>query len=163
VVVFLMFFASVVFFAPEMGGYFLEANNFIPADPLKTPLHIAPVWYFTPFYSILRANTYPFFGVDAKLWGVIFMGLGTMVFFLLPWLDRSPVKSIRYRGGIYKSALAIFVVAFVVLGYLGILPPTPGRTLTAQIFTVVYFLFFALMPLYTKWDKTKPVPERVTH
>ncbi|MCC6709407.1 MAG: cytochrome bc complex cytochrome b subunit [Gammaproteobacteria bacterium] len=163
VVVFLMFFASVVFFAPEMGGYFLEANNFIPADPMKTPLHIAPVWYFTPFYSILRANTYPFFGVDAKLWGVIFMGLGTMVFFLLPWLDRSPVKSIRYRGGIYKSALAIFVVAFVVLGYLGILPPTPGRTLTAQIFTVVYFLFFALMPLYTKWDKTKPVPERVTH
>jgi len=163
VVVFLMLFSAVVFFAPEMGGYFLEANNFIPADPMKTPLHIAPVWYFTPFYSILRANTYPFLGVDAKLWGVIFMGLGTMVFFLLPWLDRSPVKSIRYRGAIYKSALGIFVVCFVILGYLGILPVTDGRTLVAQICTVLYFLFFILMPFYTKWDKTKPVPERVTH
>jgi ubiquinol-cytochrome c reductase cytochrome b subunit len=162
VVVFLMFFAGVVFFAPEFGGYFLEDNNFIPADPMKTPLHIAPVWYFTPYYSILRANTFNFFGVPGKLWGVIFMGLGTMVFFLLPWLDRSPVKSIRYRGGLYKSALAIFVVSFLVLGYLGTLPPTDGRTLTAQIFTVVYFLFFALMPIYTKLDKTKPVPERVT-
>ena len=162
VVVFLMLFAGVVFFAPEMGGYFLEDNNFIPADALKTPMHIAPVWYFTPFYSILRANTFNFFGVPGKLWGVVFMGLGTMVFFLLPWLDRSPVKSIRYRGGYYKSALALFVLAFLVLGYLGTLPVTAGRTLTAQIFTVVYFLFFALMPFYTQWDKTKPVPTRVT-
>ena len=163
VVVFLMIFAGVVFFAPEMGGYFIEDNNFIPADPMKTPLHIAPVWYFTPFYSILRANTFDFFGVPGKLWGVIFMGLGTMVFFLMPWLDRSPVKSIRYRGAIYKTALATFVVSFLVLGYLGTLPVTENRTLAAQIFTVVYFLFFILMPLYTKWDKTKPVPERVTH
>ena len=163
VVVFLMIFSSVVFFAPEMGGYFIEDNNFIPADPMKTPLHIAPVWYFTPYYSILRANTFDFFGVPGKLWGVIFMGLGTMVFFLMPWLDRSPVKSIRYRGGIYKTALATFVVSFLVLGYLGTLPVTENRTLAAQIFTVVYFLFFILMPLYTKWDKTKPVPERVTH
>ncbi len=162
VVVFLMIFSSVVFFAPEMGGYFLEYNNFIPADPMTTPLHIAQVWYFTPFYSILRANTVNFFGIDGKLWGVIFMGLGTLIFFLLPWLDRSPVKSIRYRGGIYKFALTVFVVSFLVLGYLGTLPPTPARTLAAQIFTVVYFLFFILMPWYTKIDKTKPVPERVT-
>ncbi len=162
VVVFLMLFSAVVFFAPEMGGYFLEYNNFIPADPMKTPLHIAPVWYFTPFYSILRANTVNFLGIDAKLWGVIFMGLGTLIFFLLPWLDRSPVRSIRYRGPIYKFALMTFVVSFLILGWLGTLPPTPGRTLTAQIFTIVYFLFFILMPWYTKIDKTKPVPERVT-
>ncbi|MGE0859717.1 MAG: cytochrome bc complex cytochrome b subunit [Gammaproteobacteria bacterium] len=162
VVVFLMLFSAVVFFAPEMGGYFLEYNNFIPADPMKTPLHIAPVWYFTPFYSILRANTVNFFGIDGKLWGVIFMGLGTVIFFLLPWLDRSPVKSIRYRGPIYKFALTLFVVSFLILGWLGTLPPTTGRTLAAQIFTVVYFLFFILMPWYTKIDKTKPVPERVT-
>jgi ubiquinol-cytochrome c reductase cytochrome b subunit len=162
VVVFLMLFSAVVFFAPEMGGYFLEYNNFIPADPMKTPLHIAPVWYFTPFYSILRANTVNFFGIDGKLWGVIFMGLGTVIFFLLPWLDRSPVRSIRYRGPIYKFALTLFVVSFLILGWLGTLPPTEGRTLTAQIFTVVYFLFFILMPWYTKIDKTKPVPERVT-
>ncbi len=162
IVVFLMVFSAVVFFAPEMGGYFLEANNFIPADPLKTPLHIAPVWYFTPYYSILRANTVNFFWLDAKLWGVIFMGLGVMILFLLPWLDRSPVKSIRYRGCIYKTALAIFVVAFLILGYLGVQPVSPGRTLVAQVCTVLYFLFFALMPFYTKWDKTKPVPDRVT-
>jgi ubiquinol-cytochrome c reductase cytochrome b subunit len=162
VVGFLILFSIVAFFAPEFGGYFLEHNNFIPADPLKTPQHIAPVWYFTPYYSILRANTVDFFGVEAKLWGVIFMGLATMILFLLPWLDRSPVKSIRYRGGLYKSALALFVVAFLILGYLGILPPTDGRTLVAQICAVIYFLFFLLMPIYTKLDKTKPVPERVT-
>ncbi len=163
IVVFLMLFSMVVFFAPEMGGYFLEANNFIPADPLKTPLHIAPVWYFTPFYSILRANTVNFFWLDAKLWGVVFMGLGVMVLFLLPWLDKSRVRSIRYRGKVYKTALTIFVVSFLVLGYLGILPPTPGRTLAAQICTVLYFLFFLLMPVYTRLDKTLPVPDRVTH
>jgi len=162
VVVFLMLFSIVVFFAPEMGGYFLEANNFLPADPLKTPLHIAPVWYFTPFYSILRANTVNFLWLDAKLWGVIFMGLGVMILFLLPWLDRSPVKSIRYRGSLYKTALGIFVVSFLILGYLGVLPPTPARTLVAQICTVIYFLFFLLMPIYTRLDKTSPVPDRVT-
>ncbi|MBI4694580.1 MAG: cytochrome bc complex cytochrome b subunit [Gammaproteobacteria bacterium] len=163
VVVFLILFSMVLFFIPEFGGYFLEDNNFFPADPMKTPLHIAPVWYFTPYYSILRANTVNFFFVPAKLWGVIFMGLGVMIFFLLPWLDRSPVKSIRYRGGLFKGALAIFVVAFVILGYLGALPPTPGRNIMAQICTVIYFLFFLLMPIYTKLDKTKPVPDRVTH
>ncbi|MGD9600713.1 MAG: cytochrome bc complex cytochrome b subunit [Gammaproteobacteria bacterium] len=162
VVVFLMLFSIVVFFAPEMGGYFLEANNFLPADPMKTPQHIAPVWYFTPFYSILRANTVNFLWLDAKLWGVVFMGLGVMILFLLPWLDRSPVKSIRYRGGLYKTALGVFVVAFLILGYLGVLPPTPARTLVAQICTVIYFLFFLLMPIYTKLDKTRPVPDRVT-
>jgi ubiquinol-cytochrome c reductase cytochrome b subunit len=160
--VFLMFFAAVVFFAPEMGGYFLEANNFIPANPMQTPEHIAPVWYFTPYYSILRANTVNFFWIDAKLWGVIFMGLGVMAFFFLPWLDRSPVKSIRYRGALYKTVLTIFVAAFLILGYLGLLPPTEGRTLVAQICTVIYFAFFVLMPIYTKLDKTKPVPDRVT-
>jgi len=163
IVVFLMLFSIVVFFAPEMGGYFLEANNFIPADPLKTPLHIAPVWYFTPFYSILRANTVNFFWLDAKLWGVVFMGLGVMVLFLMPWLDRSPVRSIRYRGKLYKFALGVFVVCFLILGYLGVLPPTPGRTLAAQICTVIYFLFFLLMPVFTKLDRTLPVPDRVTH
>ena len=162
VVALLILMAVVIFFAPEMGGYFLEHNNFIPADPLKTPEHIAPVWYFTPFYSILRANTVNFFMVPAKLWGVIFMGLGTMVFFLLPWLDKGKVRSIRYRGWIYKTALGLFVVSFLILGYLGLLPPTPARTALAQVCTVVYFLFFLLMPFYTRWDKTKPVPERVT-
>ena len=162
VVALLILMAVVIFFAPEMGGYFLEHNNFVPADPLKTPEHIAPVWYFTPFYSILRANTINFFMVPAKLWGVIFMGLGTMVFFLLPWLDKGEVRSIRYRGWIYKTALGLFVVSFLILGYLGLLPPTPARTALAQVCTVIYFLFFLLMPFYTKWDKTKPVPERVT-
>ena len=162
IVVFLMLFSMVVFFAPEMGGYFLEANNFIPADSLKTPLHIAPVWYFTPFYSILRANTVNFFWLDAKLWGVIFMGLGVMILFLLPWLDRSPVKSIRYRGTLYKAALGIFVASFLILGYLGVVPLTPARTVIAQLCTVLYFLFFLLMPIYTKLDKTRPVPDRVT-
>jgi ubiquinol-cytochrome c reductase cytochrome b subunit len=162
VVVFLMVFSVIVFFMPEGGGYFLEFNNFFPADPLVTPPHIAPVWYFTPFYSILRANTVNFFWIDAKLWGVIFMGLGVMVFFFLPWLDRSPVKSIRYRGPLYKGALAIFIVSFFILGYLGMLAPTDGRTLVSQICTILYFAFFLLMPIYTSLDKCKAEPERVT-
>ncbi len=152
---FMFFFALIVFYFPEMGGYFLEHANFEPADPMKTPEHIAPVWYFTPFYAILRA-------VPDKLGGVIAMGASIGFLFLLPWLDRSPVKSIRYRGWLFKGALASFITSFLVLGYLGALPPTPGRTLAAQIFTVVYFLFFLAMPIYTKLDKTKPVPERVT-
>ena len=160
--VFLFFFSIVVFFYPEGGGYFLEYNNFIPADPLKTPPHIAPVWYFTPYYSVLRAVTYPLFGIDAKFWGVVAMGAAVVILFFLPWLDRSPVKSIRYRGPIYKIALAIFIVSFFVLGYLGVLDPTPGRTLAAQICSVLYFAFFLLMPWYTKIDKCKPEPERVT-
>jgi len=168
VIVFLMVFAAVVFFAPELGGWFLEPDNFVPANILQTPPEIVPLWYFTPYYSILRANTVNFLLVDAKVWGVIFMALSIMVFFFLPWLDRSPAKSIRYRGWIYKSALAIFVVAFVILGYLGTKSPQAidlmlfPNVYWAQIFTIVYFAFFALMPWYTKLDKTKPVPERVT-
>ena len=162
VVVFLFFFSAVVFFMPEGGGYFLEYNNFIPADPLKTPPHIAPVWYFTPFYSILRAVTYPLFGLDAKFWGVVAMGASVVIIAFLPWLDRSPVKSIRYKGPIFKIALAIFLVAFFILGYLGVLAPTPGRTLVSQICSVLYFAFFLLMPWYSKLDKCKPEPERVT-
>ena len=161
VVVFLVVFSVIVFFIPEMGGYFLEQNNFIPADFLKTPEHIAPLWYFTPFYSILRANTFNFLWVPAKLWGVLFMGLAVNIFFFLPWLDRSPVKSIRYRGPIYKTALTLFAISFIVLGYLGTQPVNEIRTVIAQISTVIYFLFFILMPWYTKIDGTKPVPDRV--
>ncbi len=162
VVGFLIFFSFIVFFAPEGGGYFLEFNNFIPADPLKTPPHIAPVWYFTPFYSILRAVTYPLFGIDAKFWGVVAMGAAVVIIAFLPWLDRSPVKSIRYKGGLFKIILTVFVISFFILGYLGVLPPTPGRTLVSQICSVIYFAFFLLMPVYSKMDKTKPVPERVS-
>jgi len=161
VVVFLIVFSIIVFFIPEMGGYFLEHNNFIPADSLKTPEHIAPLWYFTPFYSILRANTFNFLWVPAKLWGVLLMGLAVIIFFFLPWLDRSPAKSIRYRGQFYKTALTLFTISFIVLGYLGTQPVTEIRTVIAQIGTVIYFLFFFLMPWYTKIDKTRPEPERV--
>jgi ubiquinol-cytochrome c reductase cytochrome b subunit len=153
--VFIFFFAVVVFFLPEMGGYFLEHANFVPADPLKTPEHIAPVWYFTPFYAILRA-------VPDKLGGVIAMGGAIVVLFFLPWLDRSPVKSIRYRPLIFKIALALFAASFLILGYLGALPPSPGRTALAQLCSLVYFAFFLLMPIYTRMGTPKPVPERVT-
>ncbi|MDY0014087.1 MAG: cytochrome bc complex cytochrome b subunit [Rhodocyclaceae bacterium] len=162
VVGFLIVFSAVLFFAPEGGGYFLEFNNFIPADPLKTPPHIAPVWYFTPFYSVLRAVTYPLFGLDAKFWGVVAMGASVVIIAFLPWLDRSPVKSIRYKSPIFKLALAIFVVAFVILGYLGVLPPTPGRTLVSQICSVIYFGFFLAMPWYSRLGQSKPEPDRVT-
>ncbi|MDM8560416.1 cytochrome b N-terminal domain-containing protein [Candidatus Parabeggiatoa sp. HSG14] len=155
VAVFLIFFSAVVFYAPEMWGYFLEANNFFPADPMKTPEHIAPLWFFTPFYAILRA-------IPDKLTGVIAMGASIMVWFLLPWIDRSPVKSIRYKGGIFKFALLLFVISFLGLCYLGMETPTPTKTLFAQIFSFIYFAFFILMPWYSKWDNTKPVPERVT-
>ena len=202
VVVFLIVFSMVVFFAPDAGGYFLEHNNFIPADPLKTPAHIAPVWYFTPYYSILRATTDEFvlwvlapgvvafalpiiwnlkksaariavgviaiallaglLELDAKVWGVVLMGISVMIFFLLPWLDQSPVRSIRYKGPITKTAIALFVIAFFVLGYLGTEAVTEERTLAAQIGTAVYFLFFFLMPWYSKMDRCRPEPERVT-
>lgn len=155
VVVFLFVFCTVVFFFPEMGGYFLEKPNFEPANPFKTPAHIAPVWYFTPFYAILRA-------VPDKLLGVIAMGAAIAVLFVLPWLDRSPVRSMRYKGWMSKLWLAIFVVSFVILGVLGVLSPTPGRTLLSQVCTILYFAFFLLMPFYTRMEKTKPVPERVT-
>jgi ubiquinol-cytochrome c reductase cytochrome b subunit len=161
VVGFLIVFSGIIFFAPEFGGYFLEHNNFIPANTLQTPDHIAPVWYFTPYYSMLRAVTVNFLGVDAKLWGVILMGASVAIFAFLPWLDRSPVKSIRYKGPIFKFALAMFVVSFIVLGFLGMKSPTPLYTLLAQIFTFIYFAFFILMPWYSKIDKTKPEPTRV--
>jgi len=159
VVGFFILFLAVVFFAPDLFGYFLERPNFEPANPLKTPVHIAPVWYFTPFYAMLRAV--PSFA-GTQVWGVLVMGAALVILFFLPWLDRSPVKSIRYKGPIFKVAIAIFVVSFVVLGYLGTQPATPVATLLAQIFTALYFLFFLLMPVYSKLDKTKPVPERVT-
>jgi len=162
VVVFLIFFSFVMFFIPEGGGYFLEAPNFEPADPLKTPEHIAPVWYFTPYYAMLRAVTIDIGPLSAKFLGVIVMGAAVVILFFLPWLDRSPVKSIRYRGPIYKTMLAAFVVSFFVLGYLGTQAPTAGRTMLAQAGTIVYFAFFLLMPIYTRIDKTKPVPDRVT-
>jgi ubiquinol-cytochrome c reductase cytochrome b subunit len=230
--IFLIVFAAVIFFAPEGGGYFLEFNNFFPADALKTPPHIAPVWYFTPYYSMLRATTSDFLpflwafialisvltwrgaascrfvrglcvlvplaaywgffglsafgltvpltalvlpgvkftvlgvdlarGLDAKFWGVVMMGGSVMLFALLPWLDRSPVKSIRYKGALVKTALVIFVVAFLILGYFGTQPPSPVGNILSQICTILYLSFFGLMPWYSRLDKTKPVPERLT-
>jgi len=154
-VIFLAIAAVIIFFAPEFGGYFLEHANFQPANPFQTPEHIAPVWYFTPFYAILRA-------VPNKLFGVIAMGGAVMILALLPWLDRSPVKSVRYRGPIFKTALTLFVISFLGLGYLGTVPPNPTYNLIAQILSVIYFAFFLLMPIYTRIDKTKPVPDRLT-
>jgi ubiquinol-cytochrome c reductase cytochrome b subunit len=160
--VFLFVFCSILFFMPEMGGYFLEYANFEEANALKTPDHIAPVWYFTPYYAMLRAVTFPLFGVDAKFWGFVVMAAAIAIFFILPWLDRSPVRSWRYKGMLTKIAIVSFAISFVVLGYLGVKPATAGRTVVAQIFTVIYFLFFLLMPIYTRIEATKPVPERVT-
>lgn len=159
--VFLMVFSAIVFFAPEMGGYFLEYNNFIPADPLKTPAHIAPVWYFTPFYSILRAITFPFLGLDAKFWGVVAMGGAVVILFFLPWLDKSPVKSIRYRPALHKWIYAVFVINFIVLGYLGVKPPSDIGQIVSQVGTLYYFLFFLAMPWWSKLGSFKPVPDRV--
>ena len=197
---FLMVFSAIVFFGPELGGYFLEYNNFIPADPLKTPAHIAPVWYFTPYYSMLRATTDPMVNVlcgifglagvlallamrgkakivavvgalmlivllktfDAKFWGVVVMGAAVIILFFLPWLDNSPVKSIRYRPGWHKLMYGLFVLFFFVLGYLGMEPPSDGKTLVAQIGTVFYFAFFLLMPWWSTIGTFKPVPDRVT-
>jgi ubiquinol-cytochrome c reductase cytochrome b subunit len=174
--VFLIVFSAVVFFAPEMGGYFLEANNFIPADPLKTPLHIAPVWYFTPFYAMLRAVP-PMF--NSQFPGVLVMGCAVLILFALPWLDRGGVKSIRYRGPRWKMAFAALVVAFLILGYLGVEPTTVWgafpegfplvggdyiATWVARLLTLVYFFFFLGMPWYTARDRAqeKPEPQRVT-
>ncbi len=154
--VFLFIFCWIIFFNPEMGGYFLEAPNFTPADPLKTPEHIAPVWYFTPYYSILKA-------VPNQGLGVIAMAASLVVLFFLPWLDRSPVLSMRYKSPIFKVALALFVISFFILGYLGMKAPTEMRTLVARVCTIYYFAFFLLMPWWSQWGTTKPVPERVTH
>jgi len=156
IIVFLIIFSSVVFFAPDFGGYFLEYANFEPANLTATPEHIAPVWYFTPFYAILRA-------VPDKLWGAVLMAGAMMLFVFLPWLDRARVKSIRYRGWIYKFALATFVVSFLVLGWLGTQPAGGLYLRAAQFFSVLYFAFFLLMPYYTTIDKTKPVPDRVVY
>jgi len=200
--VFLLVFSAVVFFAPEAGGYFLEYNNFIPADPLKTPAHIAPVWYFTPFYSMLRAITSEMMyvlvlcvvvaaalgvfkgqmaglfkaavlggtvvvvammlSIDAKFWGVVVMGGAVIILFFLPWLDNSPVKSIRYRPSWHKWLYGIFVINFLVLGYLGIKPPSPMNERVSQIGTLFYFGFFLLMPWWSRIGSFKSVPDRVT-
>lgn len=197
---FLIIFAAIVFFGPEMGGYFLEYNNFLPADPLKTPPHIAPVWYFTPFYSMLRATTDVFTWVlagaailgaialllrakgamrivapvilvvvavllrtiDAKFWGVVAMGGAVVILFFLPWLDHSLVKSIRYRPTWHKWLYGIFIVNFLVLGYLGTQPPSDAFNLTSQIGTLIYLGFFFLMPVWSRLGTFKPVPDRVT-
>jgi len=156
IIVFAIVFSAVMFFAPEMGGYFLEHANFEPANLLKTPEHIAPVWYFTPFYAILRA-------VPSKGWGAFLMLAAIVFLFLLPWLDRCKVKSIRYRGWQFKVALAAFAVSFVALGYLGLQPATQLVNQAARVFTIIYFAFFLLMPLYTSRERTKPVPERVVY
>jgi ubiquinol-cytochrome c reductase cytochrome b subunit len=197
-----MAFTAVIFFAPEFGGYFLEYNNFIPADPLKTPAHIAPVWYFTPFYSMLRAITsemmyvliacvvlgaglmtlklrLPGFvkafivvaavaavammlSIDAKFWGVVVMGGAVIILFFLPWLDHSPVKSIRYRPSWHKYVYGVFVVNFVVLAYLGVQAPSPIGERVSQVGTLFYFGFFLLMPWWSRLGEPKPVPARVT-
>jgi len=154
VAVFLFVFSAVVFFFPQMGGYFLEPANFEPANVLKTPEHIAPVWYFTPFYAILRA-------VPDKLLGVCAMGLAIAIVFVLPWLDRSPVKSMRYKGWLSRTALALFCVAFVALGYLGMQPATAATTWAARVCMVLYFGYFLAMPLYTRREITRPVPDRI--
>ena len=159
VIGFLIIFCAILFFAPEMGGYFIEPPNFEPANSLKTPEHIAPVWYFTPFYAMLRAvpsiagSAFP---------GVVVMGAATMILFFLPWLDRSPVKSIRYRGPCFKILLGLFVIDFILLGWLGMKPSTELLTLIAQIGTTYYFVFFFALAIIPKFEKTKPVPERVT-
>jgi len=158
-VAFLWIFCAVVFYAPGLNGYFLEHANFIEANPLKTPEHIAPLWYLTPFYSILRAIP-PMFG--SQFPGVLAMGASLLILFFLPWLDRSPVKSIRYRSPIYKWVLGVFVVSFIMLGWLGMEPVTPLNVFLARVFTALYFAFFILMPWYTSIGKTKEVLERLT-
>jgi ubiquinol-cytochrome c reductase cytochrome b subunit len=156
VAMFLLVFAFIIFFWPEAGGLFLEHDNFLPADPLVTPVHIKPVWYFTPFYAILKA-------VPDKLMGVMLMGVSVVVLFFLPWLDRAPVKSIRYRGWQYKIMLALFVIAFIRLGLLGMAEGTPAQTIEMRIWTFVYFAYFILLFFLSPKERTKPEPDRVTH
>ena len=162
IVGFLFLFSIVMFFYPDGGGYFIEPPNYEPANPMKTPELIAPVWYYTPFYSMLRAATFPLFGLDAKFWGLVVMAGAIVLPAVLPWLDRSPVKSIRYKGMGSRIFLALFIVSFFILGYLGMKYPTAERTLMAQICTAIYFGYFLLMPWYTKVERTKSVPDRVT-
>lgn len=176
IAVFLFVFCFILFFLPEMGGFFLEYANFEEANGLKTPAHIAPVWYYTPFYAMLRATTFTFFGLSAKFWGFVVMGGAIAIMFVLPWLDRSPVKSWRYKGMLSKIALVTFAISFLILGYLGVIPAGGlflgsvfhhnvewlTNQLVTQVLTVVYFLFFLLMPIYTRIEKCKPEPKRVT-
>ncbi len=161
VVVFLIIFCGVVFFLPGMFGYFLEKPNFEEANPLKTPEHIAPVWYYTPFYDMLRAATFELI-LPAKFWGLVVMVGAILLPATLPWLDKSPVRSIRYKGRLSKLMLGLFVISFFILGYLGTIPPSPFATGLAQFCTILYFAYFVLMPWYTSIEKTKPVPERVS-
>ncbi|KTD71391.1 cytochrome b [Legionella tucsonensis] len=154
VIAFLTLFFAVVFFAPEMGGYFLEHNNFTPANPLITPDHIAPMWYMAPFYAILRA-------IPDKLLGVVCMGFALFVLFFLPWLDCSPVRSIRYKGNYSRIMLFLGIAAFVLLGYLGTIPITPVRLFLTRICTILYFAYFLLMPFYTRFEKSRPLPSRL--
>ena len=156
ITIFLIFYCAAIFFAPEMGGLFLEVDNFEPANPLQTPEHIVPAWYYTPYYAILRA-------VPNKLMGTIILVSAVLCFVLLPWLDKCKVKSIRYRGWQYKVALYFFAISFLVLGYLGMQPATGIYVILARIFTIIYFAFFLLMPFYTRFEKTKPVPNRVVY
>ena len=162
VVLFLTVFCAIVFFAPEMGGYFLEVANFQEANPLKTPEHVPPVWYYTPFYSMLRAVTWSGFGIDAKFWGMLVMFSAIAILFTLPWLDKSSVKSMRYKGWYSRIALLVFVVSFIILGVLGTQAVSEAKTLLAQITTAIYFLYFILMPFYTRAEKVAEPPGRVT-
>ena len=162
VILFLIVFFAVVFFAPEMGGYFLEVANFQEADSLRTPEHVPPVWYYTPFYSMLRAITVPLFGIDAKFWGLLVMFGAIAILFFLPWLDRSPVRSMRYKGWSSRIALMLFVVSFIILGVLGTQAISPAKTRLAQIMTGVYFGYFVFMPWYTRREKTSQPPDRIT-
>lgn len=162
VVLFLFVFCAIVFFAPEMGGYFLEIPNFQEANSLKTPEHVPPVWYFTPFYSMLRAVTYPLFGIDSKFWGMLVMFGAIAILFVLPWLDKSPVRSMRYKGNYSRIALLMFLVSFFILGVLGTQSVSPAKTFLAQLMTFVYFAYFFAMPWYTRKEKTTQPPERVT-
>lgn len=162
VVLFLTVFCAIVFFAPEMGGYFLEVANFQEANSLKTPEHVPPVWYYTPFYSMLRAVTWSGFGIDAKFWGMLVMFSAIAILFTLPWLDKSSVKSMRYKGWYSRIALLVFVVSFIILGVLGTQAVSEAKTLLAQITTAIYFLYFILMPFYTQAEKVAEPPGRVT-
>ena len=159
--IFLIIFCSVLFFFPDGGGYLIEYINYEPANNLKTPEHIVPAWYYTPYYAMLRAITFPIGPLTAKFLGFVVMAAAMVIFALLPWLDKSPVKSIRYKGIYSKVFLFLFVISFIVLGYLGSVAPNPTRTFLAQIFTIIYFAYFLLMPFYTKYEKCKPVPERI--
>jgi ubiquinol-cytochrome c reductase cytochrome b subunit len=154
ILVFLIGFFAIVFFTPDMGGYFLEHANFAPADPLVTPDHIAPIWYMTPFYAILRA-------IPNKQFGVLMMGSAIIILFLIPWLDKSPVRSMRYKGVYSKYALWAFIVSFWTLAYLGTVSVTPLKQYLAQISTVVYFAYFLFMPIYSRYEKHATPPDRI--